>query len=103
MGRSANGGLVDHDPRRRYYVMNYGFVWSLTLDALRRFLRNGADGGEWNLHDYGTELGGGPWYRERGDGPPARFVGHYLIKPLDWLPEEFAYHLQELEEALNKP
>lgn len=100
MGMSMYGP-VSRDPRVRYYVAQYGGVWSLDLPGMLRFLRNGAEGGEWHLKDYGQQLHGWHTFR-RGETPPRRWWGKYLIQPLDWEPEEFAYALEDFEAALAR-
>lgn len=94
-------GPVSRDPRVRYYVAQYGYVWSLTLGELRRFLRLGAEGHPYNLDECGHRLAGLHTFA-RGQEPPKRWIGRYLIRPLDWETEEFAYALRDLEEALDE-
>lgn len=101
MGMSMYGS-VSRDPRVRYYVAQYGFVWSMDLQGMLRFLRNGAEGGTWNLDDYGHCLHGTHTF-PRGESGPKRWWGKYVIRPLDWEQEEFAFTLKDFEEALERP
>lgn len=75
---------------RRYYATQFGYVWSMTRDAMARFLTRGATG--YSLAEYGRELRG-VWRTRTETGArtvPARFAGAFFVDPLDWDPEDFA-------------
>lgn len=87
---------------KRYYVTQYGYVWSLSWENLLRFLRNGAEGKEWNLDHYGKPLQEQYHSLNLAKPNPARtrpqrFAFRYLVKPLDWTPEDFKAELKRVE------
>lgn len=42
--------------RKRWYLINYGYVWSLSTEQYKKFLKNAMEGKSWNLNSYGKEL-----------------------------------------------
>ena len=100
MPMTSNGRVGE--PRQRYYVTQYGYVWSLTLAELRKFLHDGAQGHPYDMRLYGRELAG-VHQHVGSDLGPRRFWGEYVIHPLDWEPSDFAGALKELEEVLCNP
>lgn len=37
--------------RRRYYIEQFNYIWSFSLEGYKLFLENGAAGKEWDLDD----------------------------------------------------
>lgn len=68
--------------RRRIYVSQYGYFWSMSQSEWRRFLADGAAGKTTNLDDYGKEI----------KTKPAAW--HEVYTPLDWTSDDFKSEAQ---------
>lgn len=89
----------------RFYLAQFGSAWSVTLDALRRILREGAEKGGYTIDGDGVQpLVDGfseVNFRARGGVLPKRWrhPGVVLIRPLRWTTEDFRAALLALDEG----
>lgn len=87
----------------RFYVAQFGGVWSVTRKALRRILAQGAAGGGYAIDGDGVrplaERFSESAYRERGGVLPPRWrrPGVVLLRPLRWTPEDFQAALRDFD------
>lgn len=87
----------------RFYLAQFGGVWSVTRKALRRILAQGAAGGGYTIDGDGVrplaERFSEAAVRERGGVLPQRWrrPGVVLLRPLRWTPEDFRAALRDFD------
>lgn len=85
--------------RARYYVTQFGYVWSFSWGGMVRFLTIASSGKAWDLDKlHGRPLKGvWPSLAKTVPSTPARFRG-VLFYALDKTPGEFQEALQQLRD-----
>ena len=97
---------MDTPKTRRFYVSQFGFIWSLPRDGFEALLRSGAAGNGYDLKDpafKATELREECAKRESTRdkreghyGLPPRLGDAIVIFPLDWKQEVFERAVEAL-------
>jgi len=70
---------------RRYWVTQYGKIWSLSPESLHKLLKLGAEGKGYDLDKLGKAL----------RSVPTR--SYPYVRPLDWTTETFKENLRDFE------